>query len=281
MSVGDPVNPDPGQAPPSARTPLEEARAAIDAVDDQILALIVERTALAARVASAKADESGGTSPLRPAREAVLLRRLIAAAPKDMDKAIVVEVWRALISGNLRRQQPVDVFAGGAPDVTRHFDLARRHFGASTRISRCDDARTTLTRMVETPFSAAVLPFPGTSGAGMWWPMLSERRFHAAQIVAALPLRGAPGGYEGAVVTAGVALEPSGDDRTIALAFDPHHKLARALREADVAGRELARANTHVLVEVDGFLPDGDRRLAALEKAGLDGVRVVGVYARI
>jgi len=281
MSASDPVNPEVASATSAVRSPLEEARAAIDAVDDQLLALIVERTALAGAIAAAKAGENPAASPLRPAREAKLLRRLIAAAPKDMDKAVIVEVWRALIVGNLRRQKPVDVFAGGAPDVTRHFDLARRHFGASTRIARGDDARATLLKMLETPASAAVLPFPGNSGPGMWWPILSERKFHPAAIVTALPVRGTPSGYEGAVLAAGVALEPSGDDITLVIAFDTHHKLSRALGQVDLKGREIGRSNAVVLIEFEGFMAEDDRRLAALEKAGLDGVRVVGVYARI
>jgi chorismate mutase len=279
MSAPDPVNPEAAAA--TARTPLEEARAAIDAVDDQVLALIVERARLADVVAVAKAGDAATASPMRPARETALLRRLIAAAPKDMDKAVIVEVWRALISANLRRQHPVDVFVGGSPDPVRHHDVARRHFGAATRIARAEDARATLTRMIETPSAAAVLPFPGNSGPGMWWPILSERKFHGAAIVAALPLRGTPSGYEGALVAAGVPLEASGDDTTLALAFDEHHKLARALNQVEIKGREIARANTMVLVEFEGFVAEDDRRLVALEKAGLDGVRVVGVYARI
>jgi chorismate mutase len=122
MALNDPVNPEGASA---TRSPLEEARAAIDALDDQLLSLIVERTALAGAIAAGK--QANGVSPsMRPAREAAMLRRLISAAPKDMDTAIVVEVWRALIAGNLRRQTPLEVFVGGAPDVTRHFDLARQ-----------------------------------------------------------------------------------------------------------------------------------------------------------
>ncbi len=280
MSVHDPVNP--GDAPPAAqdRTPLDEARAAVDAVDDQLLALVAERARLADVIAAAKTGAAAGAA-MRPAREAALIRRLVANAPKDVDPSIIVEVWRALIAGNLRRQKPVEVFAGGAPDVTRHFDLARRHFGAFTRISRADDARATLTRMIETPGSAAVLPFPGSSGPGMWWPILAESKFHGAAIVAALPALGLPGGPEGAVVMSGAVLEPSGQDTTLALAFDPHHKCTRGMNESGLKGREVARARTLLMIEFEGYVAEDDRRLVALGKSGLDGVRIVGVYARI
>ena len=263
---------------PAAEPSLDAARAAIDAVDDRLLALIAERAGLSAQIAAAKGAATG--SPLRPAREVAILRRLIAKAPEGTDPALVLGVWRALIADNLRRQVNVEVFAGGALDHVRHFDLARRHFGASAKITRQEDARITLTRMLETPAAAAVLPFPGKSGAGMWWPILSERRFHEAVIVSALPLRG-DGEPEAAVVTVGAPLEPAGEDRSLALAFDPHHRLTRGLNEAQLKGIEIARANAAVLIRFDEFIAADDPRLVPLAKAGLDGLRIVGCYARV
>lgn len=258
---------------------LEAARAEIDALDDRILALIAERAGIAERIAAAKGVATG--SPLRPARETKMLRRLVAQAPAGLSPTLVMEVWRALIADNLGRQRHIDVFTGGAPDQVRLFDMARRHFGASTRIARCDDARGTLNRMTETAAAAAVLPFPGRSGSGGWWPMLSERRFHEAAIVAALPMRDDGQEPEAAVVTRGAPLEPTGKDTTLALAFDPHFRLVRGLNEAALPGKEIARANASVLIQFDTFVGASDPRLVALAKAGLDGLRVVGCFARV
>ena len=192
----------------------------------------------------------------------------------------MIEIWRALIADNLRRQTSVEVFVGGALDPVRLFDMARRHFGAGARITRAEDARGTLTRMLETPAAAAVLPFPSRSGAGGWWPILAESRFRDAAIVAGLPLRG-DGEPEGAVVTIGAPLEKAGQDHSLVLAFDPHHKLVRALNEAHLKGTEVARVNATVLIRFDEFVGTDDPRLIPMAKAGLDGLRVVGVYARV
>lgn len=269
---------EPAEAPPLS---LEDARAAIDAVDDRLLALIAERAKLSAGIAAAKAaTASSSASPLRPAREVAILRRLIAAAPAGTDPALVVEIWRALIADNLRRQKCVEVFVGGALDPVRLFDMARRHFGAGARITRLDDARTTLTRMVETPAAAAVLPFPGRSGAAGWWPILAESRFREVAVVTALPLRG-DGEPEGAVVTVGAPLEAAGGDQTLVLAFDPHHKLVRALNEAHLKGTEVARVSATVLIRFAEFVGPDDPRLIPVAKAGLEGLRVIGTYARV
>ncbi|MDX2233954.1 MAG: chorismate mutase [Hyphomonadaceae bacterium] len=266
---------------PATETPaaaLDAARAAIDAVDDRLLALIAERAGLSARIAAAKGVVEG--SPLRPAREAQILRRLIAQAPAGLDPTLIVDVWRALIADNTRRQKCVEVFTGGASDHVRLFDLARRHFGAAARITRLEDARATLNRMLDVPAAAAVLPFPAKSGQGSWWPILSERRFHDTLLIAVLPMRDDGHDPEAAVLTRGAPLEPSGRDISVAIAFDPHHRLTRGLNEAALPGKEIARANATVLIQFETFVAPDDPRLTILGK-GLDGLRVVGSYARV
>lgn len=263
---------------PSADSALDAARAAIDAVDDKLLALIAERAGLSAAIAAAKGAVDG--SPLRPAREVAILRRLVAQAPAGLEPVLIEELWRALIADNTRRQKCVEVFAGGATDQVRLFDLARRHFGAGAKITRAEDARTTLNRMADTPAAAAVLPFPGKSGQGSWWPILAERRFHDAVLIAALPLREACGEPEAAVITRGAPLEATGKDVSLALAFDPHHKLVRGLNESALPGKEVARANATVLIQFEAFVGTNDPRLIVLGKA-LDGLRIVGCYARV
>lgn len=262
---------------PSAED-LEAARAAIDAVDDRLLALIAERAALSARIAAAKGIVDG--SPLRAARETQILRRLIAQAPAGVEPGLIVELWRALIADNTRRQKCVEVFVGGATDQVRLFDLARRHFGAGAKIVRAEDARATLNRMSDAPAGVAVLPFPGKSGQGGWWPMLSERRFHDTVLIAALPLRDEGPEPEAAVITRGAPLEATGKDVTLVLGFDPHHKLVRGLNEAALPGKEIARTNASVLIQFETFVGPNDPRLIVLGKA-LDGLRVVGCFARV
>jgi len=195
----------------------------------------------------------------------------------------VIDVWRGLIAANIRRQRPIEVLvAGAAADLLRLFDLSRRHFGASAKITRAEDPRAALLRVLEQPSTLAVVSYPGLAGPGAWWPIFNETRFRPLAIVSALPVMAEAGqAPEAAIVAQGVALEPAGGDVTFAVAFDPHYRLTRALNEAGIAGRELARSREAILVRIDGFLAPGDARIPTLAQAGLDGFRVVGSYARI
>ncbi len=263
--------------------PLEAVRREIDNVDKSLLALVAQRLQLAEKIAGAK--DQGGL-PIRSGREVALLRRLIAEAPAPLERELVVELWRALIGASLRRQRIVDVVVGGGrSDPTRLFDVARRHFGARTRISHVGEPQAALQKAAENPQTVvAVTPWPAAPGVGSWWPALSERRFHDLHLIAGLPfLSGAASGAEpeACVFAAGATDSAGGGDITLLLAFDSHHKAQRALNEAGLVGREVARSEPRVLLRVEEFVGLNDPRAAALNSYGLEGVRVLGSYARI
>jgi chorismate mutase len=265
----------------SERERLDAVRREVDRVDEQLVALVGERLRLADSLAALKV--AGPGLPLRPGREITLLRKLIAGAPQPVEPELVVELWRGLMSASLRRQRKVDiVVGGGVTQPTRMFDIARRHFGARTRIQHVGEPQTALLRAAENPESCvAVVPWLAAPGVGAWWPALSERRFHGLHLIAGLPLLGPDAEDPEAAVFASAQPEEAGRDVTLVLAFDPHHRLQRALNEIGLTGKELSRAEPRVLVRIDGFVAPNDTRAAALTSHGLDGVRVLGSYARI
>lgn len=259
--------------------PSESIRAEIDRIDASLLALFADRLRAADAIAQAKAQEPG--LPIRPGREVSLLRRLVAEAPAPLERETVVELWRTLISASVRRQRVFDVVVGGGrSDPTRLFDIARRHFGARTRIKDLGEPQAALQKAAESPDTVvAVTSWPAAPGVGAWWPALSERRFHNLHIIAGLPLMGA--GDPEAAVFAASSPEESGADVTILMAFDPHHRLPRAMNEVGFTGKEIARAEPRVLVRIEGYVGLNDPRAAAMTRSGLDSVRVLGSYARV
>jgi chorismate mutase len=257
----------------------EAIRVEIDRIDAALLALFAERLRAADNLAQARAHEPG--LPIRPGREVSLLRRLVSEAPAPLERETVVELWRALIGASLRRQRVFDVVVGGSRnDATRLFDIARRHFGARTRIKDLGEPQAALQKAAESPETVvAVTSWPAAPGVGAWWPALSERRFHNLHIIAGLPLLGT--GEPEAAVFAGSSPEEGGGDITMIMAFDPHHRLQRAMNEVGFTGKEVARAEPRVLVRVEGYVALNDPRAAAMTRAGLDSVRVLGSYAHV
>jgi len=268
--------------PEDSNDPIGSVRRQIDELDSKLLALIAERMRLADKVNELKAPQPG--LPIRPGREVALLRRLVAEAQAPLERELVVEVWRALIAASLRRQRVIDVVVGGGRDQrdpTRLFDIARRHFGARTRIKDVGEPQTALAKVVENPeTTVAVTWWPSAPSVGAWWPALSERRYHTLNIIAGLPLLQTTDEPEAAVFAAS-PFEQAGNDVTLLFVFDRHHRLLRALKDAGLSGVEVARAEPRALVRVEGFVTADDSRLAILARTLADDVRVLGSYARV
>lgn len=265
--------------------PLNEVaaqQAELDALDVQILALVTRRLKAEDTLTDAR-KAAGEPFAVRPARETALLRRLIAKNDGALEPDMVAELWRVLIGAHLRRQGPIDISVAGGADPVRLFDVARRHFGARTRIQRALDPRAALMQAVENPNTLAVVPWPAAGGPGGWWPALTESRFHKLVLIAGLPLRGAPGVEpEAGVFALGAPLEAAGGDVTLALAFDQHRRAARILADAGFAAHEVARSEPRVLYRIDGFVAPDDIRVSTLARGGgVDGFRVVGSFARV
>ncbi|MBI1188923.1 MAG: hypothetical protein GC206_16580 [Alphaproteobacteria bacterium] len=268
-------------APLAPHDPADIARGEIERIDAALLDLLGER--LRQVEILARAAPSGGL-PISPAREVRLLRALIAGAKDRVEPEHVVEIWRALIGAAARRQRPIDVAVcvGAGPDNYRAFDLARRHFGARTRLHRFDDVRAALNRVAESDDVVAVVPWPGKTGAGMWWHALTESRYARLRLIGALPMRAFEGqAPEAAIVAAGAPLEAAGGDACLAIAFDRHFRIARALADAGIKGEEIARSDNKVLIRIEGYVDSDDPRFAAVARAGLDQFRVIGAFAQV
>src|SRR6185437_15416672 len=121
--------------PPS----LDEVRQRIDAVDAELLRLVAERASLAHAVADAKAaGGEAGRFGLRPAREAMLLRRLLSGTRNGASPGLIVRIWRELIGDSLVTQGAFHLTVWGGRQAARAVELARLRFGAAPSLRQVD-----------------------------------------------------------------------------------------------------------------------------------------------
>ena len=95
----------------SANSLLEIARQDIDTIDDKLVDLLAQRFAVTARIRAAKAGEAQPWPlPLRPAREAQIMRRVIAAGKDNaLNPQLMVRLWRAIINQSSLNQSSITV----------------------------------------------------------------------------------------------------------------------------------------------------------------------------
>ncbi len=285
--------PSPSQAlPPAPATApdLASLRAELDRLDDALHDTLMRRGEVVEQVAALRVK---GPVPLRPGREAAIIRRLLARHTGGLPAFGIVRIWRELLGATTAQQHPLVVSvceAGGDP---AYLALAREHFGALTPVHGFRNPVQAIQEVSAGLATAAVLPMAtrdeGPSEA--WWPALLRRDGPRLHIVARLPFwsprpEGTPV-VQGLVVSA-AAPDPSGQDRSfLGLELAPQVNGARLVAVMAAAGfragavimrREGGAAASCALVEVDGFVADDDPRLPVL-RAGCDQVTVLGAYA--
>jgi len=111
---------------------LEELRAAIDALDDSILDLILQRAEKASQVVKAKNIDPEQQDCYRPAREAQILRRLIDKNAGLLSDENIACIFREIMSACLALQQQLRIaYLGPAGTFTQ--TAAVKHFGHAVK----------------------------------------------------------------------------------------------------------------------------------------------------
>ena len=236
---------------------LDQVRARLDVIDTEMLQLVDERSTLAAQVAAAKrAAGNGDTFGLRVAREAQILRRLLATPRQGASTALTVRLWRELIGDSLSRQGPFHLSICANNDLPRLVELARFRFGSAPPITVAaspDDA----IAAARTHGGVAVLSLHCERP---WWGrLLAEPQI---KVFAALPCL-AQWGSTGALAVGKVDVEPTGADQTfwVTDAAGPAGAIQDKLGQDGVAADLIADAWGLKLFVLGGYYMADDERL--------------------
>ncbi len=285
---------------------LEALRREIDEIDDEIHDLIMRRTRIAEGIGLAK-RRSNPTDPyFRPAREAIIMRRLMARHTGSFPMPVIARIWREIISATLGVEEGGLVVSVYAPDETGEADtpfvrLARGYFGAETQLVAARTESGVLRSVRDGKTAVGVLPVPSdehpdASRGDPWWLTLAAGGNGRPMIVARLPwLHTKDEGMNrlNALAVAKINPEPSGDDVSL-IALESSDAVSRDRIKAALAevGLEVVRATVWqgkennsmrwLLIEITTFVAEGDRRLAAFEERLGDAVRRIvplGGYA--
>jgi chorismate mutase len=260
---------------------LADLRTQIDALDAELLRLVDARAALGKAIGEAKAMEEPSNSQvslLRPDREAMLIRKLIAMPRKAASEAVVVRIWRELISENLRIQ--------GASSGGLHLNLstaehskevlvwARERFGFAPSFGYVNDAAAAI-QAARDVRHISVLSLDPRGGA--WWArLLAEPK---VRVIAALPELSSARPH--AVALASIQPEPTGDDMTFWVSDSPEHenKIIETLSQRGFAAEWLCTAQGLKLFGLIGYVQEVDERLVTKTLGSLTGI--IGAAPRI
>ena len=252
---------------------LTDLRTQIDALDADLLRLVDARAALGKAIGEAKAQDEAkheaGAAPaslLRPDREAILIRKLLAMPRQAASDQVVVRIWRELISENLRiqGQSRLNEGTGGGLHlnlVTREHSQeilvwARERFGFAPSFGYVEDAATAVAAARDL-CHISILGLDPRGGA--WWARLLAEK--SVRIIAALPEMSQARPH--AVAVASIAPEPTGDDLTfwVSDSTEREGRIIDDLGSRGFAAEWLCSAQGLKLFSIAGFVQETDPRL--------------------
>jgi chorismate mutase len=165
-------------APPS----LPELRKEIDAIDDQVHRLLMQRGDIIDRLISVKQTQEVG-SAFRPAREADMMRRLAQRHRGILPLDTVESIWRVIISTFTYVQAPFSLHADLSLGESAMRDSARFHFGFTVPFVPHFNAPAAVDAVANSKGDLALVP--ATSSRTPWWLALEAEG--APKIIARLP----------------------------------------------------------------------------------------------
>lgn len=243
----------------SPDTSLDAIRREIDAIDDQVLRLLMQRAAATARVKATKAHDGSITaSPFRPAREAAMMHRLIGEAGTSLTPQFLVRLWRVILSASIQSQAPVTLHM----DSVLGHDLATRllvseHF-CGMKVALHNGPAGALEAVARTKGDLALI-----APSSDWATAFSAGGAGGAQVIVTLPTIGASRGAPQLLVFGHAVPQPSGNDESLVLLPGEMVKVPGAAWQA--------HSGTSTLAGLPGYIDDATIALHS-------GARLAGRY---
>ncbi len=258
---------------------LDQIRKKIDALDHRIHDTLMERAALIMEVAAEK--KKSNLPFVQPAREAQMIRRLLARHTGNLPAAAVVRIWRELVGAVSLMQTGLKVAVTMDEGDNLLWDLAKSYFGSVVPMQRSSSPLAAIALVRENEASFSVLPWPRDEEGDIWWPTLFNQENSEIKIVGALPYGWgkdqALSWEDKGLIISKIGFQESGEDHSfIVVQIDQEVSRGRivdALRDLSFdplsvftkSGYQGTSSSLH-LIELNDFVADGDERLAKITR---------------
>ena len=264
----------------------------IDEVDNKMHDLLMHRAYLASEIGKLKKESGVVPDILHPVREAQIVRRLWNRHNGELDKRVVSQIWREIISACVNVQKPMNVAVYMPRSDCKNMALARHYFGSCTAIVPCRSESLVLKELSEGDANIGVFSLGGV-GEVCWWYSIAQENKRTFSVFAQLPFAENIPDLSGRTAYAVGRVAPeAGEDMNSLLFVETDGMLSLStldlvLKAAGVP--TLAVCDTYspdltrkaYLIEVSGFFAENDQRLSAVadkEKERIVMMRVIGNY---
>lgn len=198
------------QPSPTPEEQLAQHRGRIDALDEKLSALLIERIGIIGEVAELKAKHWPNSCHIRPGREGQMHAAIAGRfANSPFPPLAALAIWRQLIGASTHLESPLNVVSLAAHP--EHAWMAREYFGVQVGEQLASSLVDALAHIRNGSSNIVILPHPEQDE---WWKGAEAIRAAEVSIFAYLPVVGnnLPQGAMPAVALAKLTPEDSGDD---------------------------------------------------------------------
>ncbi len=238
---------------------LDNIRKQIDSIDNQLHDLLMERASLVSSVATAKKEN--GMQIVQPAREARMMRRLLARHKGPLPSKTIIRIWRELVGSVSLLQTGLSVcVSDDGKGNFSYWDMAKDYFGSAVPMKSMKGHQSVISEVIEDRASFAVLPWPELDQEMPWWLHLFNRQNNdddQIYVIGALPyektaLYGSQAFDRALIISKMMGYMPSDDDISfIGLELSSDISRARIKERAE-------RAEFDVINLYTGNIPHND-----------------------
>jgi chorismate mutase / prephenate dehydratase len=267
---------------------LASLRSRIDAIDNQMVALLKSRADIVHEVGRVK-----GNLPvyIRPGRDAIMLRVLLKKPRGKVPAALIHRLWREMIGAFTLQEGKLKVAVGMPEGEEGFWDLARDHFGSFTPMEASASPEAAFKALTTGKAKVAALPYPRETGAAWWRELLNKPKL---KIFYRFPFDATPGNARKHVgdglVVGDLAPEKTGADISVVVVEWKKTASASAIQKA--AKALPGKKSAHILsaekgapllswMEIGGFIAPDAAGLKNWHRQHKDIIlkyRMIGAY---
>ena len=173
------------------QTNIQDLRAQIDTIDNQMHDLLIQRAGIVEQIGRLKVLQAGTSSvfALCPKREIDVMRRLWNRHKGNLDKDVMIRIWREIISACVNLQSPLTVAVFMPERGMGNLEIARDYFGAYTPMLSCRSVSLVLKELTQGEANVAILSLNDDKQT-CWWYTLAQEYKRSVNVFLKLPLTG-------------------------------------------------------------------------------------------
>lgn len=251
---------------------LEQARHDIDEIDDKLVALLAQRFAVTARVRSAKAGEAQPWPlPLRPAREAQILRRVVKAGREAaLNPQLLVRLWRGILVQSSLNQSPITLHVSHHLKSNPALRVKLHDAFGDIPVEDYRDEAQALMQINADPTGLCVVETERP-----WAEAFVDGRAGAARVIAGLPVIAGAEAQASLLVLGQAPMGETGEDETLVIST------GRLPRDFPLIPLWQAKSGALRLTSLPGFIGEHESPLVGLTRSNPAlGLRIAGHYSR-